>query len=234
MFYACMYPVLLCIGIFTNKRRMPKQLSIYHQKARKSRIQQPITQEHPSPSAKPSSFYKRPCSQSARYKRRSFYHCKLPYFIQTSSTSNKTRWSPQPLLKDHQRPSFLKTCLLELKTWFYDIPHELRIDHPNDVPHVYTLHMVYHTARILLAKPFLTNHHTSSESTITVLAHSVCKDSASAICLVAQKYRHSFAHGFQLCPLSATHCTLSAATVLLGEPDCASNRNRLGVCLTVL
>ena len=92
--------------------------------------------------------------------------------------------------------------------------------------------MVYHTARILLVKPFLTNH-TSSDSTVAALAHSVCKDSANAICLIAQKYRYSFAHGFQLSPLTATHCTLSSATVLLGEPDCASNRNRLGVYLTV-
>lgn len=92
--------------------------------------------------------------------------------------------------------------------------------------------MVYHTARILLAKPFLTNH-TSLKSSITVLAQSVCKDSANAICLIAQKYQHAFAHGFQLSPITATHCTLSAATVLLGEPDCTSNRNRLGVCLAV-
>ena len=80
----CALPCLY-IGIFTDKCRMPKQPSIYHQKAMKSRIQQPIIQEHPSPSAKPSSLYKKPCLQSAQYKRRSCCHCKLSGFIQDAS-----------------------------------------------------------------------------------------------------------------------------------------------------
>lgn len=98
--------------------------------------------------------------------------------------------------------------------------------------------MVYHTARILLAKPFLMNRTSDPtkipEGTITAtLAQSVCTESAISICLIAQKYRQTFG-GFQLSPISATHCTLSAATILLGQPDCVSNRNRLRVCLTVL
>lgn len=166
---------------------------------------------------------------------------------------NVARWSPKPLLKDHQQPAFLKTCLLDLKTWLYDLPRSLRIDTPNEVPQVYTLHMIYHTMRILLAKPFIMKHqrphpsntafispasmhaHSSAEKDPETLAQAqtVCKESASAICSIAQKYRQVFG-GFQRSPISATHCTLSAALVLLEDLDHASNRNRMMMCLGVL
>lgn len=166
---------------------------------------------------------------------------------------NEARWSPKPLLKDHQQPAFLKSCLLDLKTWFYDLPNRLRIDTPNDAPQVYTLHMVYHTMRILLAKPFIMKHQQLSPSNTGVISpgslhvhnstekdpetlkqvQSVCRESASAICSIAHKYRQAFG-SFQRSPISATHCTLSAALVFLGDLDFASNRNRMMMCLGVL
>jgi hypothetical protein len=68
------------------------------------------------------------------------------------------------------------------------------------------------------------------------LAHSICRESARAICLVAQKYRHTFG-GYHLSPITATHCTLSAALVLLDETEnlnAPSHKNKLALCLTVL
>ncbi|RAQ50977.1 Zn(II)2Cys6 transcription factor [Aspergillus flavus] len=147
-------------------------------------------------------------------------------------------WAPKPLLKEHQRPAFLKSCLLDLRSWFYDLPTELRIDRANDIPQAYTLHMVYHTARILLAKPFIMRENPPSEpkNETTDLAHSICRESARSICLVAQKYRHTFG-GYHLSPITATHCTLSAALVLLDETEnlnAPSHKNKLALCLTVL
>lgn len=100
--------------------------------------------------------------------------------------------------------------------------------------------MVYHTARILLAKPFLMTPRPNPEYTpeqaqneTLKIAQCASTESARAICLVAQKYRQVFG-GFQRSPITATHCALSAALVLLCEPSCPSNRNRLSLCLTVL
>ncbi|GIJ88278.1 hypothetical protein Asppvi_007197 [Aspergillus pseudoviridinutans] len=151
-------------------------------------------------------------------------------------------WAPKPSLNQRQRPAFLKSCLLDLKTWLYDLPPELRIDQPNHLPHAYTLHMVYHTARILLAKPFTIRHQSASSDAdanaeVQTQAQSVSTDSARAICTIAQKYRQQFG-SFHLSPITATHCTLSAATVLLedidGEDILPSQKSRLEVCVGVL
>ncbi|KAL2834029.1 fungal-specific transcription factor domain-containing protein [Aspergillus pseudoustus] len=154
-------------------------------------------------------------------------------------------WAPKPLLKDSQRSPFLKSTMLELKSWFYDLPAELRIDRPNDLPHAYTLHMMYHTARILLAKPFIMSSSKKSPNPssregsceTTRLALSISRESAREICTVAQKYRDVFG-GFQLSPISATHCTLSACLVILDDETenlaTASHKRKLSLCLTVL
>ncbi|KAB8237155.1 Zn(II)2Cys6 transcription factor [Aspergillus alliaceus] len=147
-------------------------------------------------------------------------------------------WAPKPLLKDYQRPAFLKSCLLDLRSWFYDLPKELRVDRANEIPQAYTLHMVYHTARILLAKPFIMKGTIPSKTKdeTTELAHSICRESARLICLVAQKYRHNFG-GYHRSPITATHCTLSAALVLLDETEnlnAPSHKHKLALCLTVL
>ncbi|KAL4814303.1 fungal-specific transcription factor domain-containing protein [Aspergillus spinulosporus] len=155
-------------------------------------------------------------------------------------------WAPKPLLKEHQRPSFLHSCLLDLRSWFYDLPTELRINRstPNTYPQAYTLHMVYHTTRILLAKPFITRKHPETDREAVSTALTASRESARAICLTAQKYRHVFG-GFQKSPITATHCTLSAALVLLAEaeaeaktslvsPAIVSLKNKLNLCLAVL
>lgn len=153
-------------------------------------------------------------------------------------------WAPKPSLNQHQRPAFLELCLLDLKTWLYDLPPALRIDQPNPLPHAYTLHMVYHTARILLAKPFTVRHQSAAHDAdasggaqTPTQARSVSTDSARAICAIAQKYRQHFG-SFRLSPITATHCTLSAATVLLediaGEDMLPSQKSRLEVCVGVL
>ncbi|EAA59284.1 hypothetical protein AN4185.2 [Aspergillus nidulans FGSC A4] len=155
-------------------------------------------------------------------------------------------WAPKPLLKEHQRSSFLHSCLLDLKSWFYDLPTELRINRPtpNTYPQAYTLHMVYHTTRILLAKPYITRKQPETDREAVNIALTESRESARAICLTAQKYRHVFG-GFQKSPITATHCTLSAALVLLAEveaeaktslvsPAIASLKNKLNLCLTVL
>ncbi|KAL4911504.1 hypothetical protein BDW74DRAFT_184806 [Aspergillus multicolor] len=157
-------------------------------------------------------------------------------------------WAPKLRLKEHQRPSFLNSCLLDLKSWLYDLPAELRIDRPapNTYPHVYTLHMIYHTTRILLAKPFITKRRsdTKTDCEVVKLAFTASRESARAICLVAQKYRRTFG-GYQQSPIPPTHCTLSAALVLLTEteaeaktslvsPAMTSLKRQLQLCLTVL
>ncbi|PWY78031.1 hypothetical protein BO94DRAFT_588334 [Aspergillus sclerotioniger CBS 115572] len=146
-------------------------------------------------------------------------------------------WAPRPLVKEPERPAFFESSLLALRTWFYDLPQRLRIDQPNEVPHAYTLHMIYHTTRILLAKPFLIrsgcgDKPVGKDNTVEQ-ARSVCRDSAKAMCLVAQKYRRTFG-SFQRSPISAMHSTLSCAWVVLDEPDSPSKRNQLSMCLTVL
>ena len=83
---------------------MPKQPSVYHQKAMKSRIQQQITQEHLSRSAKPSSLYKKPCLQLAQYKRRSYCHCKLSDFIQDASRQTQCLTNQMVPQDPPQRP----------------------------------------------------------------------------------------------------------------------------------
>ncbi|KAL4965185.1 transcription factor domain-containing protein [Aspergillus stella-maris] len=174
-------------------------------------------------------------------------------------------WAPKLRLGPDRRSPFLKSCLLDLKSWLYDLPPDLRIDRstPNNTPHAYTLHMVYHTTRIILAKPFLPTKKdhlsnvqtaTSNMSEIMKLAISVSRESGRAVCLACHKYRAVFG-SFQQSPITATHCTLSAALVLLGEfeeeamvtmtelPDSSprspaspatSVGNKLKLCLTVL
>lgn len=104
--------------------------------------------------------------------------------------------------------------------------------------------MVYHTTRILLAKPYITRKQPETDREAVNIALTASRESARAICLTAQKYRHVFG-GFQKSPITATHCTLSAALVLLAEveaeakkslvsPAIASLKNKLNLCLTVL
>ncbi|PYH43658.1 Zn(II)2Cys6 transcription factor [Aspergillus saccharolyticus JOP 1030-1] len=146
-------------------------------------------------------------------------------------------WGPRHLTKPHERFNLLRTCLLDLRTWFYDLPQELRIDRANDVPHVYTLHMIYHTARILLTRPFLAHslEHKRAEgsSESMAVAKSVRRESAKGICATGQKYRRVF-QSFHRSPMSAMHSTLCAAVALLEDQESPSNAHYLACCITVL
>ncbi|KAK0377076.1 hypothetical protein CLIM01_05546 [Colletotrichum limetticola] len=132
-------------------------------------------------------------------------------------------YAPKPLYKGPQRISFLQSCTLELKTWFYELPADLRIDKHNDLPQVYTLHMVYHTCCILLFKPFLLKSKDTPPALKTDTAKRaevLCIESAKRICHAGKKYRQVFG-SFRRSPITATHCTLTAALVLIqyASPD---------------
>lgn len=118
---------------------------------------------------------------------------------------------------------------MKLKTWIYDLPPELRLDRLDaaSLPQAYTLHMVYSTACILLAQPYLaptaatTNSATEQANTINPRlgegfekANILLQTSAKQICRTARKYRRVFG-SFRRSPITATHCTLSAALVFL-------------------
>ncbi|KAJ6039389.1 hypothetical protein N7499_004352 [Penicillium canescens] len=144
-------------------------------------------------------------------------------------------WSPKPLLQATQRSSFFESCVLDLRTWYYDLAQELKIDRPSGpsrFPHTYTLCMVYHTVYILLCIPFLKNrsdatgaciqntqgqHDTNSDASETrrrQKAITISDNSARAVCVVAQKYRQTFG-SFKLSPVTPTHCMLSAALIII-------------------
>lgn len=145
--------------------------------------------------------------------------------------------------------TFANSCLLELRTWLYDLPAELRIDRAdaNQFPQAYLLHMVYHTSFILLMKPFLESRRgkeqpqeapprddAKEDNLMAARAVEVCYEAARQICLVSRKYRQVFG-GFQKSPISATHCTLSAALIFLGaqkrDPARMSHYHGIEACL---
>ncbi|GKZ24711.1 hypothetical protein AbraIFM66951_004123 [Aspergillus brasiliensis] len=146
-------------------------------------------------------------------------------------------WGPKPLVKESERPEFLESSLLALGSWFYDLPQNLRIDRSNSVPQAYTLHMIYHTTKILLAIPFLLSpgdyDMPGPKNETAEKARTVSRDSAKTMCVVAQKYCRAFGN-FRRSPISAMHSTLIAARIILDEPDCPSKRNQLRMCLAVL
>lgn len=142
----------------------------------------------------------------------------------------------------------------------YDLPPELRLDRldATSLPQAFTLHMVYSTAGILLARPYLVPVPAAPNSSIAppktldgkVLAEIQKADvllqtSAKQICSTARKYRRVFG-SFRRSPITATHCTLSAALVFLrnakphsvvGIADVSSsafNTEDIKLCLDVL
>lgn len=97
--------------------------------------------------------------------------------------------------------------------------------------------MVYHTAFILLCGPFLasdaspksSDHNKtseaqdqSSENTTSKKALDACCASVRSMISVAQKYRQTFG-SFRLSPVTATHCTLSVALIIIER--CCSQEN---------
>ena len=141
------------------------------------------------------------------------------------------RYAPKPACAGRQRTAFLLICEIELSKWLEELPPELRLDTASSsirIPHVFTTHMVYHTAIILLHKPFLDELRHSgfsdnrpeylaaepSRDSLVVKANVACYEAAKAICAVSQKYREIFG-SFRRSPLTATHCNLMASLVFL-------------------
>ncbi|KAJ5765969.1 uncharacterized protein N7511_003585 [Penicillium nucicola] len=144
-------------------------------------------------------------------------------------------WSPKPLLQPTQRASFFESCVLDLRSWYYDLAQELKIDRSagtSRFPHTYTLCMVYHTVCIILCMPFLKCHsdtketgkqavqvqydtqEDASETQRKKKAITICNNSIRAVCVVAQKYRHTFG-SFKLSPVTSTHCMHMAALLII-------------------
>jgi hypothetical protein len=115
--------------------------------------------------------------------------------------------------------------------------------------------------------PFLSNHsdtqdnhhspdqqtkqsrdHQPSQDGCKQKAMTICSNSARAMCIVAQKYRQTFG-SFKLSPITATHCMLSAALIIIEKccvnpgmetgissqtPRGPSPQTAVGLCLQVL
>lgn len=129
-----------------------------------------------------------------------------------------------------KRQSFFESCFIDLKNWLFVLPKELKIDpdQPSASPHLYTLHMCFHTCIILLAKPFLPKKANPSESSIALEA---CRQAAKDICNLGNRYRTAFG-SFRRSPITATHCTLTATLMVmfLGK----GSRGDLDCCLLTL
>lgn len=132
-------------------------------------------------------------------------------------------YAPQPSHTGSRRETLFNATLVELQNWLYDLPDSLRLEaggRANAFPQAYTLHMAFHTAVILLANGTLASKSrgtTSASDDIDLLdkrASCVCYEAATNMCDVARKYRTVFGD-FRLSAVSATHCLLSAALVLI-------------------
>ncbi|KAJ0421593.1 hypothetical protein BJY00DRAFT_311900 [Aspergillus carlsbadensis] len=145
-------------------------------------------------------------------------------------------YAPKSSIQRHQTTSFVSRTVLELKNWYYDLPKELNLEHngtPQSEPAIYTTHMVYHTAFIILMKLALLKSQDTESRRISYLA-------ATDICSVAQKYRRAFG-SFRQSPPTATHCTLSAVLTLINTAhhswngiSSAVNNKNIELGLTVL
>lgn len=141
---------------------------------------------------------------------------------------------------------FIESRILDLQTWYYDLPSELRIERSSSIntqPQVYTLLMVYHTNYILLLRPLfscLTPDTHAKLATLAQKASSMSLKAAKQICLIGKKYQQVFG-SFRRSPVTATHCSLSAAVVLIHaeltqtQPNSGtSNSSDLQTLLTIL
>ncbi|VUC31664.1 unnamed protein product [Clonostachys rosea] len=146
-------------------------------------------------------------------------------------------YAPKKLMSVAEKKSFFDSCLLALQDWFFSLPNELKIK-PSDgsdifgpSPHAYILHMVHHTSIILLSKPFLPQKRSPNfnleprvepDTDIEKRAYALCCRSASEISILGNRYREAFT-SFRRSPLTATHCTLTAALVNLFLSDSSWN-----------
>ncbi|KAF2014565.1 hypothetical protein BU24DRAFT_482070 [Aaosphaeria arxii CBS 175.79] len=137
--------------------------------------------------------------------------------------------------------------MFTLRGWYYSLSKEFKI-RPNNInrdqpllPQVCVLNMVYYTSVVLLAKPFLRSGKGEAPESNEVLraASSACLEAATEICLLGERYREVFG-SFRRSPLTATHCTLTAALVIMLVRDDPvgtwpqADRTKLGGCLQTL
>ncbi|PWY90725.1 hypothetical protein BO70DRAFT_392410 [Aspergillus heteromorphus CBS 117.55] len=157
--------------------------------------------------AHPSSVYKLPLAHSAR------------------SLKNPSQSAPKRPTHDGHKRTLFDSCLLALRNWYYSLPPELKpvgAGKANQFPQAYTLCMVYHTAVILLTKPYLKDSGSPAPSRAQQLQQDPSTqkpwtlhiEAANNICSLGEQCRQVFG-GFRKSPIAATHCTLSAALALL-------------------
>ncbi|OJK00348.1 hypothetical protein ASPACDRAFT_1855924 [Aspergillus aculeatus ATCC 16872] len=150
-------------------------------------------------------------------------------------------YAPGKLPPGIQRTTVFDSCLLELKSWKYHLPVALqwkraggRCSSNPIMPHIFLLHMVYNTSIIILAKPFLSKPSlfrtaaaapenptmpgipvaAAAVADIERKASSLCVEASRDICLLGEQYRKAFG-GFRQSPITAMHCTFSAALFLI-------------------
>ncbi|KAJ5675254.1 uncharacterized protein N7477_005188 [Penicillium maclennaniae] len=140
-------------------------------------------------------------------------------------------WSPKPLIHAHQRSAFFDSCILELKTWAYDLPSELKIDRPTGpsrFPHVYTMSMEQDESDDAsnTTSPIDPQRDGKSCASLRLQkAVSSCSASVRSMVIIAQKYRQTFG-SFKLSPITATHCILSAGLIIV-EKCCSLDYSQL-------
>ncbi|KAL1874422.1 hypothetical protein VTK73DRAFT_299 [Phialemonium thermophilum] len=142
-------------------------------------------------------------------------------------------YAPNQLSRESRRQSFFDSCLVQLKAWYYALPSELNPTKPttprapNTFAHAYILCMLYHTSIIMLTKPFLPAVDPRNHDVLQPLdsfeaignepsrkALSLWFDASDQIASLGELYRNVFG-SFRRSPITATHCTLSAALALL-------------------
>uniref|UniRef100_A0A0B7KL34 Zn(2)-C6 fungal-type domain-containing protein n=1 Tax=Bionectria ochroleuca TaxID=29856 RepID=A0A0B7KL34_BIOOC len=151
-------------------------------------------------------------------------------------------YAPKGLDNNRERRLFFENCFLDLQNWLFTLPKNLKVlisqsNQLNPSPHVYILNMCYHTCVILLAKPFLPGRGASTslsevqDNDPAQQALELCRNSAKEICRLGNRYRDAFGT-FRRSPLTATHCTLTAAlsTLFLGN----GNRGDMKCCVSTL
>ncbi|EXU98238.1 Zn(2)-Cys(6) zinc finger domain protein [Metarhizium robertsii] len=133
-------------------------------------------------------------------------------------------YSPRKLSFAGQRRSFFDSCLLWLKHWLYGLCTDLKPLHggvPNQFPQAYTLCMVYHTAIILLARPYVQSRAFEDPASLepdalVIKAQDVLLEAARSISSLGDQYRKVFG-SFRRSPITATHANLSAALALFNS-----------------
>lgn len=133
------------------------------------------------------------------------------------------RYAPKRLSLVDQRRDFFDSCLLSLKSWLYGLSTELKPVQggaPNQFPQAYTLCMVYHTAVILLARPYIQSQGlvNSAADPLGQKATAIFLEAARAIPSLGDQYRRVFG-SFRRSPITATYANLSAALALLSPQN---------------